>query len=301
MASSNWSDEKSLEQDAEEELSKGIQMIVVHTKPVHINHVHTDVVHTFHVDNHIASASSQPFSIVGYHSGGGGGYGGGGGDVVVMKVTVALLVNVVVDEDLVVSGCVDVVDVIGRVADGSLGGGYESGNRGRGDTGGVVDEDFMVSGSVDVVDVTGRVADGALGDGYESVESIVTVSIQKFRFRTQKKTLLMASSNWSDEKSLYVNVFEYREQDAEEELSKVEYICGYHSGGGGGYGGGGGGGGGDVVVMKVTVALLVNVRVVDEDLTVSGCVDVTGRVADGALGGGYESGNRGRGDTGGGD
>jgi len=62
---------------------------------------------------------------------------------------VALLVNVcvdiidvvgrVVDEDLVVSGCVDVVDVVdvtGRVVDGALGGGYESGNRGRGDTGG---------------------------------------------------------------------------------------------------------------------------------------------------------------------
>ena len=43
------------------------------------------------------------------------------------------------DEDLVVSGCVDVVDVVdvtGRVVDGALGGGYESGNRGRGDTGG---------------------------------------------------------------------------------------------------------------------------------------------------------------------
>ncbi|WZZ44458.1 hypothetical protein YC2023_040717 [Brassica napus] len=52
---------------------------------------------------------------------------------------------------------------------------------------------------------------------------------------------------------------------------------GYYSGGGGGYSGGGGGyrgDGGDVVVMKVTVALLVNVcvdivnvvgRVVDED------------------------------------
>ena len=62
--------------------------------------------------------------------------------------------------------------------------------------------------------------------------------------------------------------------------------------------------------MKVTVALLVNVcvdivdvveRIVDEDLVVSGCVDVTGRVVDGALGGGYESGNRGIGDTGGGD
>ncbi|KAF3485485.1 hypothetical protein F2Q69_00055980 [Brassica cretica] len=128
--------------------------------------------------------------LSGYHSGGGGGYGGGGVDVVVMKVTVALVVNVVVDEDLVVSGCVDVVDVVdvtGRVVDGALGGGYESGNRGRGDTGGVVDgdlmvvcvdvvdvvgrfvdEDFMVSGSVDVVDMTERVANGALGDGYES-------------------------------------------------------------------------------------------------------------------------------------
>lgn len=56
-----------------------------------------------------------------------------------MKVTVALLINVVgkiVDEDLVVSGCVDVVDVTGRVVDGALGGGYESGIRGRGDTGG---------------------------------------------------------------------------------------------------------------------------------------------------------------------
>ena len=63
-----------------------------------------------------------------------------------MKVTVALLVNVCVDivdvvgriadEDLVVSGCVGVVDVTGRVVDGALGGGYESGNRGRGDIGG---------------------------------------------------------------------------------------------------------------------------------------------------------------------
>ena len=40
------------------------------------------------------------------------------------------------DEDLVSSGCVDVVDVTGRVADEALGGGYESGNKGRGDTGG---------------------------------------------------------------------------------------------------------------------------------------------------------------------
>ncbi|KAF3557145.1 hypothetical protein F2Q69_00015953 [Brassica cretica] len=64
----------------------------------------------------------------------GGGSGGGGGDVVVMKVIMVLLVNVVVDEDLIVSGCVDVVDVTGRVADGALGGGYESGNRERGDT-----------------------------------------------------------------------------------------------------------------------------------------------------------------------
>ena len=38
------------------------------------------------------------------------------------------------DEDFVVSGCVDVVDVTERVADEALGGGYESGNRGRGDT-----------------------------------------------------------------------------------------------------------------------------------------------------------------------
>ncbi|KAF2619312.1 hypothetical protein F2Q68_00038979 [Brassica cretica] len=63
-----------------------------------------------------------------------------------MEVTVALLVKVcvdivdvvgrIVDEDLVVSGCVDVVDVTGRVVDGALGGGYESGNRGIGDTGG---------------------------------------------------------------------------------------------------------------------------------------------------------------------
>ncbi|KAF2598068.1 hypothetical protein F2Q68_00007623 [Brassica cretica] len=97
-----------------------------------------------------------------------------------MKVTVALLVNVcvgivdvvgrIVDEDLVVSGCVDVVDVTGRVVDGALGGGYESGNRGRGDTEGV-------SGCVDVVDVTGRVVDGALGGGYESVvDGVLMVS-----------------------------------------------------------------------------------------------------------------------------
>ncbi|KAH0886721.1 hypothetical protein HID58_062817 [Brassica napus] len=250
MALSNWSDEKSMEQDSEEELSKVEYiwlakyyhlmsrlsfshmdlhvLIAVHTKPVHINHVHTDVFHTFHVDNHIASASSQPFSIVydssahpvnlqdsPYSHGSGGGHRGEmavdtiAEAVVVMEEAVetcgslvALLVNVcvdivdvvgrVVDEDLVVSGCVDVTR---RVADGALGGGYESGNRGRGDTGGamvarlvnsvdgdlmvvcvdvvdvvgrVVDEDFMVSGAVDVVDVTGRVADGALGDGYEN-------------------------------------------------------------------------------------------------------------------------------------
>ncbi|KAH0910911.1 LOW QUALITY PROTEIN: hypothetical protein HID58_034232 [Brassica napus] len=81
-----------------------------------------------------------------------------------MKVTVALLVNScgldqwlswsmcawiffdvvgrvvdedqVVDEDLVVSGCVDVVDVTGRVADEALSGGYKNGNRGRIDIGG---------------------------------------------------------------------------------------------------------------------------------------------------------------------
>lgn len=53
----------------------------------------------------------------------------------------ALLVNVcvdivdvvgrIVDENFVVSGCVDVVDVTRRVTNGALGGGYESGNRGR--------------------------------------------------------------------------------------------------------------------------------------------------------------------------
>ncbi|KAF3561448.1 hypothetical protein DY000_02015356 [Brassica cretica] len=112
-------------------------------------------------------------------NGGGGGCGGGsggrGGDMVVMKVTVALLVNVVVDEDLVVSGC---VDVIGRVADGAFGGGYESEELWTGISwlcvdvvdvvGRVVDGDLMVSGCVDVVDVSGRVVDGALGGGYES-------------------------------------------------------------------------------------------------------------------------------------
>ncbi|KAF3576691.1 hypothetical protein DY000_02033317 [Brassica cretica] len=107
----------------------------------------------------------------------GGGGGGGGGDVVVMKVIMVLLVNVVVDENLVVSGCVDVVDLTGRVADGALAGGYESVLDGDlmvvcvdvvDVVGRVVDEDFMVSGSVDVVEVTERVADGALGDGYES-------------------------------------------------------------------------------------------------------------------------------------
>ncbi|KAG5380758.1 hypothetical protein IGI04_022851 [Brassica rapa subsp. trilocularis] len=46
------------------------------------------------------------------------------------------VVGRVVDEDLVVSGCVDVVDVTGRVADEALSGGYENGNRGRGETGG---------------------------------------------------------------------------------------------------------------------------------------------------------------------
>ncbi|KAF3540263.1 hypothetical protein F2Q69_00019189 [Brassica cretica] len=66
-----------------------------------------------------------------------------------MKVTVALLVNV-------------------RVVDGALGGGYESGNRGRRDTGGAVDGVLVVSGCVYVVDVTGRVVDGAFGGGYES-------------------------------------------------------------------------------------------------------------------------------------
>ncbi|KAF3586942.1 hypothetical protein F2Q69_00030723 [Brassica cretica] len=49
------------------------------------------------------------------------------------------------------------------------------------------------------------------------LESIITVSIQKSDLElSQKKTLLMALSNWSDEKSM--------EQDSEEELSKVEYI-----------------------------------------------------------------------------
>ncbi|KAF2543800.1 hypothetical protein F2Q68_00029310 [Brassica cretica] len=98
---------------------------------------------------------------------------------------VAFLVNVcvdivdvvgrVVDEDLVVSGC---VDVIGRVADGAFGGGYESEELWTGISwlcvdvvdvvGRVVDGDLMVSGCVDVVDVSGRVVDGALGGGYES-------------------------------------------------------------------------------------------------------------------------------------
>ena len=40
------------------------------------------------------------------------------------------------DEYIIVSGCVDVVDVTGRVADEALSGGYENGNRGRGETGG---------------------------------------------------------------------------------------------------------------------------------------------------------------------
>ncbi|KAF3591406.1 hypothetical protein DY000_02028085 [Brassica cretica] len=55
-----------------------------------------------------------------------------------MCVDIVDMVERVVDGVLVVSGCVDVVDVTGRVVDGALGGGYESGNRGRGDTGGVV-------------------------------------------------------------------------------------------------------------------------------------------------------------------
>ena len=53
-----------------------------------------------------------------------------------MCVDIVDVVGRVVDGVLVVSGCVDVVDVTGRVVDGALGGGYESGNRGRGDTGG---------------------------------------------------------------------------------------------------------------------------------------------------------------------
>ncbi|KAH0882716.1 hypothetical protein HID58_058812 [Brassica napus] len=79
-----------------------------------------------------------------------------------MEMMVALLVNVcvdivdvverIVDEDLLVSGC---VDVTGRVVDRALGGGYES----------VVDGVLVVSGCVDV---TRRVVDGTLGGGYES-------------------------------------------------------------------------------------------------------------------------------------
>ena len=53
-----------------------------------------------------------------------------------MCVDIVDVVGRVVDGVLVVSGCVYVVDVTGRVVDGAFGGGYESGNRGRGDTGG---------------------------------------------------------------------------------------------------------------------------------------------------------------------
>ncbi|WZY80888.1 hypothetical protein YC2023_027272 [Brassica napus] len=87
----------------------------------------------------------------------------------------------------------------------------------------------------------------------------------------------------------------------------VDTVVRWHGGGGGyeGGGGGGGGGGGDMVVMKVTVALLVNSCGLDQGLSWSMCAwilfDVVGRVADEALSGGYENGNRGRRDTGGGD
>ena len=53
-----------------------------------------------------------------------------------MCVDIVDVVGRVVDGVLVVSGCVDVVDVTGRVADEALSGGYENGNRGRGETGG---------------------------------------------------------------------------------------------------------------------------------------------------------------------